>query len=718
MPTNKVFKINTFSQAINCFLMVKILLATIIGIFIERIAHLGIILPAISSAAAALLIAVLYNRRKRRKSHKYNFLNGLSFFVLWVSFGMIITDYHHVEKPQLADFGDGVKIGVVVEPTEEKPKTFKTRIRIIDSAASNNVEILAYFEKDSTTPPPQFGDLIGFFSDVRYIESNGNPLEFDYQQYMSRQGVYCQTYVKSQEYEILQTAYQKGIRYYGAKIRNKLIEIYRQTGISGQQLAVLEALTLGYKADLDPETITTFQTSGAMHILAVSGLHTGIIMLITSILLTFLDKRKKNKSITKCIIIILTLWTFAAITGFSPSVCRSALMFSLITAGYLLRKFVSTYNTVAVSAFILLLINPLLIFNVGFGLSYLAVLAIVAATPFYQKTLPRYDPVHDTRWIHIKKWFTRYLLGIIFVSIAAQVGTSVLSIRTFNMFPTYFLITNIIVLPLSYFIMVTAILLLAVSWCAPLMLCVTEVLKFLLKLLTDSVSWVESLPAASVNNIFVTNVSSLLLFASILLIVLFFYFKKPHHLKLAFASLCLFAASITIFDRAKDINTQLIVYNKNKSPLYSIKNGVTMSIIADKEKLDEKSLSPATINAALTHANLVEILPTDTLTSIKDLFWQIDNKNFYIVKSNQQIEIMDGENIPVDYLIVSQNTIINADDVAEKFCCNNVIFDSSNSKKFVTARTEEYKAKGINCFDVAKEGAFVFGDGAKTIWWY
>ena len=210
---------------------------------------------------AAGLMAFLYVNRRKRISHRYYFLNGLSLFGMWICFGMFITEYQRVDAPDLSDFGDGVKIGVVIEPTEEKPKTFKTRIRIIDSTASNNVEILAYFEKDSTTPPPQFGDLIGFYSDVRFIESNGNPLEFDYQQYMSRQGVYCQTYIKRQEYEILQPAYQKGIKYYGAKIRQSLIEIYKESGISGQQLAVLEALTLGYKADLEPETITSFQTS-------------------------------------------------------------------------------------------------------------------------------------------------------------------------------------------------------------------------------------------------------------------------------------------------------------------------------------------------------------------------------------------------------------------------------------------------------------------------
>jgi competence protein ComEC len=266
--------------------------------------------------------------------------------------------------------------------------------------------------------------------------------------------------------------------------------------------------------------------------------------------------------------------------------------------------------------------------------------------------------------------------------------------------------------------MVTSIILLAVSWCAPLVWLATKVLKFFLMLLTSSVSWIESLPAASLDNIFITNTSSLLLYAALAMLVVYGHYKRNNHLKLALATLCLFTASIAIFDRAKNINTQLIIYNKTKSQLYTIKNGDKMSIITDNAKPDEKSLSPATINAALTHANLVEILNTDTLSSIKELFWQIDNKTFYNVKSHQQIEIMDGESLPVDYIIVSDNTIINANDLSEKFGCNNVIFDSSNTKKFVAARTSEYEKQGINCFDVAKDGAFVFGDGAKTIWWY
>ena len=720
MPTNHYTK--SFAQALNSLLMVKILIATIIGILIERIANFGIIIPIAGISAAVALMTFLYVKRKHRISHRYNFINGVSFFALWISFGMFITEYQRVPKPMLNDFGDGVKIGVISSPPEEKPKSFKATIKIINGNEYKKVakpanEILVYFEKDSSHTPPEFGDLIGFISDVRYIESNGNPLEFDYQQYMSRQGIYCQAYIKNNEYEILQPAYQKGIKYYGAKIRQSLIDIYRESGIDGQQLAVLEALTLGYKADLEPETISTFQTSGAMHILAVSGLHTGIIMLITNLLLMFLNYSQTTR-IIKCALIILTLWSFAAITGFSPSVCRSALMFSMLTVSQILNRNVSTYNTLAASAFILLTFNPLLIFNVGFGLSYLAVLSIISIMPFMQNLLPKFDPVHDSRWILVKKWVLKYFLGIVFVSIAAQIGTSILSIRTFNLFPTYFLITNILVIPLSYFIMVTAILLLSVSWCAPLMGLVTAILKFLLKMLTGSVSWIENLPASSINGIFITNPSAIFLYAALGFLIVFCHYKRALQLKIALIFICLFAASNALFDSAKNVNAQLIVYNKTKSSFYSINNGNNITIIANSAKLDERSISPALDNAALVHSNLTEILATDTLSKIKDLFWQIDNKKFYILKSAHQIEIMKDVLLPVDFIIVSENTFINAEMLTNNFKCENVIFDSSNTQKFVAARTSEYQEHGIKCFDVAKEGAFVFGDGAKAIWWY
>ncbi len=697
--------------------MVKILIAMIIGILIENFFDFGIAISLIGISASAVLIAILYARRKKHISHRFNYINGLSFYTLWICFGMFVVEYQSVDKPQLSDFADGVKVGVVVEPTEEKPKSFKTRIRIADSTNSNGAVVLAYFEKDSTLAPPQFGDLIGFYSDIKYIESNGNPLEFDYQQYMSRQGVYCQSYIKSQEYQILQPAYEKGIKYYGSQIRNILIDIYRQSGISGQQLAVLEALTLGYKADLDPETITTFQTSGAMHILAVSGLHTGIIMMITSILLAFLDFSQTTR-IIKCALVIITLWAFAAITGFSASVCRSALMFSMLTVSLILNRRSSTYNTLAASAFILLTINPLLIFNVGFGLSYLAVLAIISITPFVQHLLPKFDPVHDTKISLAGKWIAKYFVGIVFVSIAAQLGTSILSLRTFHLFPTYFLLTNIIVIPLSYFVMITAILLLAVSWCAPLMWLVTQVLKFFLGLLTGSVGWIESLPAASINDIFITNWSSIFLYVSLVMLIVFGYYRRAVQLKIALVSLCLFALSIAIFNAAKSVNSQLIVYNKNNALLYGIIDDNNMTIYTDKAKLDEYSLSPATDNAALVHANLVEICNVDSIGSMADLYFIVDSKKFYVVKSAQQLEIMKDEILPIDFLIVSDNTFMDAADVAEKFQCSNVIFDSSNSRNFVASRSTEYLQHGINCHNVKTDGAFVFGDGDQAIWWY
>lgn len=707
----------SLGAAFNSLLMGKMLMGMIIGILIERTARLGITITLIGAIISALLIVAMYPRKKRRTSHKYNFINGLSFYGLWIFFGMFVTEYQHAEKPALETFGDGIKIGVVTEATEEKPRTFKTRIRTIDSLGNKTAEILAYFEKDSTTPPPQFGDLIAFNSEVRYIENNGNPLEFDYKEYMSRQGVFCQAYIRKQEFEILKPEYETGIKFYGVKIRDCLIDIYKQSGITGQPLAVLEALTLGYKADLEPETISSFQTSGAMHILAVSGLHTGIIMMITSALLFFLDYTLTRR-IIKCILIILILWSFAAITGFSASVCRSALMFSLLTVSSILNRRIPTYNTLAVSAFILLTINPLLIFNVGFGLSYLAVIAIISCMPLMDSILPQKDPVHDTKLKMIGKELSKYFLGIILVSIAAQIGTSILSIKTFNIFPTYFLVTNIAVIPLSYLIMITAIILVATSWANPLAAIVTTCLKFFLELLTDTVSWIESLPTASINGIFLTSPSALILYVALALLIAFIYFKSPAYLKISLVLMCLFAVSNTIFDKAKNVKSQIIVYNKKNVSLYGITNGDTMTIYGSGAKLDENSLSPASINAALVHANLVEICNTDSLSKISDLFFVIDNKKFYIVKSALQLEIMNNETLPVDYIIVSDNTIINADDVAKKFKCNNVIFDSSNSKKFVAARESEYQQSGIKCHNVAADGAFVFGDGEKIIWWY
>ena len=483
------------------------------GILFQYFCEPNIVVSCIGLGIFAGLMYLSYY--KIRGMSYYRILFGVSVFLCFAFLGTLTADIRHAKIVDADAVVGGRFCAVVSQQPEEKPKSWKSLLMVLDSSGKESFEMLAYFQKDSLNPPPQMGDLIALNVNVQRIKNSGSsPTDFDYAGYMAKQGVYHQAYIKTQNYSVLQSEYKKGIRYYGCKMREHLINIYRSFDFDDKQLAVLEALTLGYKSDLDEDTKSAFQSSGAMHVLAVSGLHTGIIMLITDALLRFLNRTRKEK-IIKCAIVLSVIWLFAAVTGFSSSVNRAALMFSIMSIGNATGRNSTTYNSLALSCFILLFINPYLIFNVGFGLSYLAVLSIVSFNPLFQR-------IEMT----VKNKILKYFLGIVLVSIAAQIGTSVLSISTFGQFPMYFLLTNIIVIPVAYVIMILAIALLIASPVYYLGYAVFWVLKKALSFMVWSVTWIESLPGSCIRNILIDNIDAILIYMIIISLVVFVYYKR------------------------------------------------------------------------------------------------------------------------------------------------------------------------------------------------
>ena len=179
--------------------------------------------------------------------------------------------------------------------------------------------------------------------------------------------------------------------------------------LSKNEMAVLSALTLGYKDELEPELREDFSYAGVMHILAVSGLHIGVIYMMLQLIFSMAFRRAKSK-ILSTLFTLCALWLYAFMTGLPPSVIRATTMFSLVAIGTALNRKSQIYNTISVSAFIILPGNPNLLFDVGFQLSYTAVIGIVT---FNQNQL----------LIQGKNQKLKWLTDSMAVSLAAQVGT-------------------------------------------------------------------------------------------------------------------------------------------------------------------------------------------------------------------------------------------------------------------------------------------------------
>ena len=330
---------------------------------------------------------------------------------------------------------------------------------------------------------------------VRTAVRRGGMLgRFDYGDYLRMQGLVGTAYVPKDAWRCIG---HNETRWHPRVWQHRLSQRLRQMGFAPRELGTLEALTLGYKEDIEPDVKRSFQTSGAAHVLAVSGLHTGIVYMVLWWLLTGFGRRKPlyeetGRRIALSLLIISGLWGYALLTGMTPSVVRSALMLTIVQIAYMCRRIAISMNTLATAALILLLLRPRDLFSVGFQLSFAAVGAILLLVPLIQSYLPH--RVSRREWIN-SAW--RYVVtGLIVVSIAAWLGTMPLMTYYFGYVSNYFLLTNLIVLPLASIAVTGGFLCLLLGTVPVLGGVICRLTEGVIWLMNTATGWIESLPGS------------------------------------------------------------------------------------------------------------------------------------------------------------------------------------------------------------------------------
>ncbi len=353
------------------------------------------------------------------KSFNHIWINGLALNVFIFCFGLAL----HVSQKDILNPSHFSKytskyIEVrIIEPLLERKKSYKGLAEVVEVVDSNGIshkcigKLAIYFQKDSSVISGiHYGDILLLRSNYKEAQPPQNPYEFNYKRYLAFNNIYHQSYLRLGDFiktgiskknflfEFSYTAQQ-----YFKDVLNKYVE-------SKTEVAVSQALLYGYDDDIDADVVKAYSNTGTLHVLAVSGMHVGIIFWIISKLLIFLDKKRWGK-ILKAIISIVLLWIYSLLCGFSPSILRATVMFSFMIVGKLFKRDVNIYNTLATSAFVILIFDTNIIANVGFQLSYLAVLGIVT----FQKTI--------YNWYQPKYWLVDQIWSITAVSIAAQIAT-------------------------------------------------------------------------------------------------------------------------------------------------------------------------------------------------------------------------------------------------------------------------------------------------------
>lgn len=502
---------------------------------------------------------------------------------------------------------NGYFAGYVSSLPQQKKKSVFVEFTICRSDSthlSKPIKTWIYIDKqvpDSSLLP---GRWLAINANLKVPEKNPLPTEFDFYTYLAEQKVRYTAYVPLKNVSILNIKAKNNLKILSLSIKKKVLEIFVNNKIKGEELALVSALTIGYKKLIPREQREAYSASGAMHVLAVSGLHVGILFVLFSFLFGFL-KQLPFGNLWFTLVVIMLMLLFAFITGFSPSVSRATIMFSFIAVGKLLRKQQYIINTIAASALVLLLIHPNALFKVGFQLSYIAVSGIVL---FY--------PILSERWKASGR-VTKWIIGLILVSVIAQIITAPMNAFYFHRFANYSVIANLIVIPLVTILLNLTILLVILGFMGMNFPLLGWLINAIAKAMNTSVYAISSLPGSTFESLYLTPIENLMLYSVLICILVFAYYKHKWTVWYLLSALLIFTGHKAFVKYNNRQIKQVLVYKDFGVPRILIKGR--------KEALVVLSESP------------------ESMLFCPVWFFKngISEKNVYAVNYNQSIELDD-----------------------------------------------------------------------------
>lgn len=679
------------------YVMVRITLFFIGGIL------LGIYLPDFISEFHALILSLFllfsyFTIRFVFKSKSLAFLSGFVGLLLIVILGYLTLLQKNESRNanHLLNFYEPIEgyEAVVTSTPESKLKSWKIETRILKVKSGEWREVtgnvLLYISKRKDSISLNYGDVILVKGNPPPLQDPANPEEFNFKRFLSFKNIYHQQFVQVADIQLIHRSEERGFLYYASQARHKASSIIRRHLPRQREQAIALALVLGVNDGLDNDLQNAYSASGAMHVLSVSGLHVSILYLV---ILFFLEPIQ-NKSWSPwviAIISVLILWFYAFITGLSPSVLRAVTMFTFIAIARPFGRKSNIYNTLAASAFLLLIYNPYLIMSVGFQLSYIAVIGIVyLQRPIYQLWET------DNR---ILDWIWQ----ITCVSIAAQIATFALGLLYFHQFPVYFLFSNLVVIPGSSIVLLLGVLLLVIDWIAPLGHLVGQMLDISIKLLNESVFIVEDLPYSLINGVYLTTFQCWLMIGIIFAIILLLEKRQFKYAMVTVLIAVLFSLQSWLHFRDEVKSKRLIVYHvPGHSAIDLIANGQSLfladsALIADEERT-RFHIRPNRLYCGVSFVE-TERKHYPPSNGFEYLLWN-DNKILWVKDKNAKLPL----NIFADYLIIANNSINPKQIDQLKF--KTLILDSSNSRWYADRIQKEWSDKR-NIFSVQTQGAFI-----------
>jgi competence protein ComEC len=656
----------------------------------------------------ALFCLTVFN--KLSSNFKYRWLFGSILQVFIFCLGIFLTgekykvsSYNITRSGSLSEY-----IGVIAEAPETRTNSVRCIVDISQEKGQNRFftckeKILCYLQKDPVSQMLKAGDALLFKTTIEDVDASGNPYEFDFRKYLSYQGIRFSAYINKNSWQCLAHNKLPVLLLWANRMRDKLLSMFTKLGMTGDEFGVASALTIGDKAGLDDEIKRAYVASGTMHILAVSGMHVALLYWVLNMLLSFLD-RNTYASYLKLILLLVAVWFYAVITGMGGSILRAAAMITFVIFGQASNRRINIFNSLAASAFFLLVINPYNLTDVGFQLSYIAVISIVV---FYPLIYPLID---------IKNWLGNQIWSLTAVTLAAQIITTPVSLFYFHQFPNLFLVSNLIMIPLSTLIMYFAMILIVCSgwhWLAGFM---GKIFNFMVWLLNKVVLTIESLPYALFKGIYITWFDICLLYILTCFITLYLLRKRIVYFVLGLCTIFVFIFYGLIREYQGSIHKEVIVYHENNNSVLQFRNGnQSIWLVSENNERINRYIERAR-DAMYSNENQVILLDSVIRQSkgkglrlnnwlwIRGNFLQFGSKKVLITDGKEVRDIMDYS-VHVDYLIIRNSKVFYAENVFQHYLTSKVVIDSSNSK-FKAKRLEKiFTDKNIPVFNILSSGA-------------
>jgi competence protein ComEC len=648
----------------------------------------------------------------KQQRFRFRGLFGIPLSIFLFSIGYLSTALHDDRNQpnhfsQSLSEGSPITLMGIVEEKVDKGKNIRITLNIKelcdnpDSLLPAAGNLLLYLKKDSTlTLPPQYGDVLLVQTTVRAIEGPKNPDAMDFKQYWHFQNIHYQGFIKSSDTKVLEHEKGNWLISKAKNWNNHFVEILKQYLNTEDEFAVGSALILGSKDAVREDIRDAYVATGAMHILAISGMH---ILLIFSQLEKILNLYKTgNRRIrwAKTIFLIVLIALFALLTGAGSSVVRAAVMASFLAIGKAINRKGNVLNLVMASAFCLLIFNPFWLFDVGFQLSYTAVIGITLFADKLKKIFVFNHKLFNWVWQNIA------------IGLAAQLAVTPISLYYFHQFPTYFWLSGLLVGAVADGALMAGVLLLCFNGIPFLNFVLAKILFCFLWLMNQLIFSIQKLPFNLIEGIQISLISILLVYACI---YSFWMAVKTRKLGVLYYPLSILLV-LMYFYAFKSIKSratkQMVIYNIPKLTLIEVY--VEKKCYSFFEKFSKNLEAENRIKfAAQNHRNSLAINELEAFNfneyvKYDDFLYQ----NKYIVIHNTKVLILDilpkkPLFLRTDFVVIKSNPKLTIQELKQMFDFSQIIFDTSNSKWRVENWKKECQALGYNYHDVAEMGAWV-----------